>query len=319
MPLPRVTSNDLTERAGVIKVAGVVNDAGCIWRETLMRDVGIDGQIEHVLSNGEVTGRIVAVQVKSGSSRFAGETDSYVPFRVDDTHADYWRKYPLPVILVLHDPGCDLTIWTDARAALAQGTQSIRVPRVSRFDVTGVGVALASDGPLPAQVVPLGDLIQEMIAASTGNPRYELSYFDLFCYGMTDVAFSLYFGMDLADEIAEAKAVRADLDVTELTQDSFAFIDDYVGYLVAHDLARIDFDAWRQAAHERQMVGHFIAPLTRRGRALVSAITERDVEILGPSGGYNVVIQERFVAMQGPGPAFRMNRVEAFKQAVRGE
>ncbi len=222
MPLPRVTTNDFTERTGVIAVETAVNQACCIWRETPMRDVGIDGQVEHVLDNGEVTGRIVAVQVKSGPSRFSAETETEVRFTVDPVHAAYWAVHPLPVILVLHDPTRALTIWTDARAALAAGGRTIQVPKANILDAAGVRLALASDGPLPVSAQPIEDLIAEMIATSSGNPRFDLSYFDLFCHGMTDIAYSLYFGMDLADEIAEAKVVRADLGATELGEDAFA-------------------------------------------------------------------------------------------------
>ncbi len=63
------------------------------------------------------------------------------------------------------------------------------------------------------------------------------------------------------------------------------------------------------------MVGSFIAPLTERGRALVDAIGTLDEQLLGPIEGHDAVIQERFVAMQGA-VAFRLNRIEAFKEAL---
>lgn len=59
-----------TERAGVNAVASMVNDARCIWRETPLRDVGIDGQVEYVTPSGAATGRLVLLQVKSGATYF---------------------------------------------------------------------------------------------------------------------------------------------------------------------------------------------------------------------------------------------------------
>lgn len=66
--LPIVSLNYFTEREGVIAVERIVNELRCIWRETINKDVGIDGQIEHVDERGNATGHLVAVQVKSGTS-----------------------------------------------------------------------------------------------------------------------------------------------------------------------------------------------------------------------------------------------------------
>ncbi|WBU61205.1 hypothetical protein [Paracoccus albus] len=37
-----------------------------------------------------------------------------------------------------------------------------------------------------------------------------MSFFDLFCLGMTNICRSLFFGMDLASKIAEYKLAAAD-------------------------------------------------------------------------------------------------------------
>ena len=47
-------------------------------------------------------------------------------------------------------------------------------------------------------------------------------------------------------------------------------------FLVAHDLARFDYDNFRRFEEEMQMVSSFIAPLTRRGRELVGRISQLD-------------------------------------------
>ena len=115
---PRVPDNAFTERAGVIAVDLAAVEARCVWRETSTRDVGIDGQIEHVSSEGVATGRIVAVQVKSGESYFADATATHVPYSPSEAHRVYWESHPIPVILALHHPGENKTFWMDARAQL---------------------------------------------------------------------------------------------------------------------------------------------------------------------------------------------------------
>jgi hypothetical protein len=75
--MSQVGDNDFKERDGVIKVERVTNQARCVWRETLMKDVGIDGQVEYVTPDGEATGRMIALQIKSGPSQF--QRSDYLP------------------------------------------------------------------------------------------------------------------------------------------------------------------------------------------------------------------------------------------------
>ena len=65
-----MSRNYQQERNGILAFSMEVNKLGLIWRETPMVDVGIDGQIELVDDDGNATGRILAVQIKSGASYF---------------------------------------------------------------------------------------------------------------------------------------------------------------------------------------------------------------------------------------------------------
>ena len=67
-PYPKLPDEAFVEREGLIAVEAAVNAARCIWRETLQRDVGIDGQIEYRDADGYIMGRIISVQAMSGSS-----------------------------------------------------------------------------------------------------------------------------------------------------------------------------------------------------------------------------------------------------------
>ena len=68
MSLPKYNQTNSQERLGVNAVAEAMAKIGQIWRETPMADVGIDGQIEYVSPEGFATGRMIAVQIKSGPS-----------------------------------------------------------------------------------------------------------------------------------------------------------------------------------------------------------------------------------------------------------
>jgi len=130
---PKVDSQFHQERAGVNAVARITANLGLIWRENQIKDVGIDGQIEYVTLDGHVTGRLVAVQVKSGESYFKHEDGDSWKFYPEEKHRLYWERFPIPVILVLHNPITDQLAWIDVRQELRSGVDgeptAIRIPK----------------------------------------------------------------------------------------------------------------------------------------------------------------------------------------------
>ncbi|MFZ4703196.1 MAG: DUF4365 domain-containing protein, partial [Candidatus Methylumidiphilus sp.] len=103
MVFPRYNNTNSQERLGVNAVAETMARLGLIWRETPMADVGIDGQIEYVDKEGFATGRIIAAQIKSGPSFFKEKDDNWT-FYPEDKHRFYWERFPLPVLIILHNP-----------------------------------------------------------------------------------------------------------------------------------------------------------------------------------------------------------------------
>lgn len=310
---PIVPGNAFTERTGIIQVELAVNQARCIWRETPLRDVGIDGQIEHVDVDGYVTGRMIAVQVKSGPSYFEGETESLVRFYPSPEHRHYWSVFPLPVILILHHPGRGLTCWGDAQSQLRQGEKAVRVPKSQIFDSDGVLKALGMHAPLPSGPARIEELARLMLDTRCPDAGFEMSFFDLFFQGLTDARKSVYFGMDLASEIADVKAaLPGRLGVVGVGQDAVEFIDAYVTFLVTHNLALVDHDAWKKMDQQYELIGHFISPLTRRGLDLVDYVSGLDA-LLGVGAGYSRVVQDRSVKMVLTGIDERVEHIERFK------
>ena len=106
-----------------------------IWRPTSANDLGIDGQIEMLEGSGPVSsGRILAVQVKSGASYFKSASEKHILFRPEPRHQRYWARIPLPVVLVLHSPNDGITIYSDVKSQLGSGG-AIRIPVDATFDV----------------------------------------------------------------------------------------------------------------------------------------------------------------------------------------
>lgn len=299
--LPRVQDSDFVGRDGINYVAATVNAARCVWREVLHRDLGIDGHIEYVTPEGSAPGRLIAAQVKSGESRFAKATETHVPFYPEVKHKRYWAEYPLPVVLVLHNPVYGETVWVDARESLrVRGDDAaIFVPRSQAFDAKGVLRALECAGPLPTGNVDLEALLREM---STPDASAQgLCFLYMFAQGMTDIGSSLYFSMDVVHEVLDVMSASWNSPRWSIGPAEFDFADRYVAFLIRNDLARVDYASWRQSALEHHMVGKFIAPLTARGRAVRDAINEID-DRLSPNEEaelqpHSRAIRERFVQM----------------------
>lgn len=98
----KVSKNSQIDRIGVQTVGNQFERAGYIFREQAISDYGIDAHVELVEGNN-ATGKLIALQIKSGSSWFKEEDSGGFIFRGDNEHLTYWLEHSLPVIIVLCD------------------------------------------------------------------------------------------------------------------------------------------------------------------------------------------------------------------------
>ena len=92
-----------TDRQGINLTEQRILDLGLIFREQPISDFGIDAQFELKVA-GKATGRLIAAQVKPGSSQFDKETEGGFWHYLSDLHRDLWINHSLPVVIV----HCDL-------------------------------------------------------------------------------------------------------------------------------------------------------------------------------------------------------------------
>jgi hypothetical protein len=105
-------NTDATGRAGIHAVGlAVTNGLGWIFREQPTSDYGIDAHIEARDQQSEPSGRLIALQIKSGASYFEEKTKSGYVYRGDLKHLDYWKRHSLPVLVVLTDLKHGSTYW----------------------------------------------------------------------------------------------------------------------------------------------------------------------------------------------------------------
>lgn len=102
--------NSKTDRIGIQAVGEQFERAGYIFREQPISDYGIDAHIE-VVEGELVTGKLIALQIKTGISWFQELTSKGFVFRGDNKHLKYWIEHSLPVLIILYNPETRASCW----------------------------------------------------------------------------------------------------------------------------------------------------------------------------------------------------------------
>jgi len=129
MPAPQ------TERLGVAALEYFFSQNGWLFREQSTHDYGIDAHVE-IVEEERPTGKLIALQIKSGKSFFKEETDESYVFRADDKHIAYWVTHSMPVILVMYNPESKTAHWQQVTREQVEGTGKgwkIVVPKADMF------------------------------------------------------------------------------------------------------------------------------------------------------------------------------------------
>ena len=328
MELPKVGLTYTQERLGISAVQACAASAGQIWRETDTGDVGIDGQLEFVNESSFATGRTVAVQVKSGPSFFKHDAGDAFRFYPEKKHRHYWEGFPLPVLLVIHDPRSGQSYWTDARQDLRSpskdGDAYVSIPKANLLQETPPRLLFENAGVTDQTfIADLGEVMQALLATRSTEQSFPLSYFDLYVQGLTSICRSIYYGMDVVVNAVEfnlaAAKAECGMGMGEKEQD---FIFGFVKFLLTQNLAQVDYADCMIDWIDRQMQPTFVAPLTSRGRELVALIHREEQRLiesgaLAGEGGLHVA-QEGFFEMLPISYYRRLPRIRQF-QEIMGE
>lgn len=305
MNFPKYHQTNSQERLGVNAVAEAIAKIGQIWRETPMADVGIDGQIEYVSPEGFATGRMIAVQIKSGPSFFKESKGDWV-FYPEEKHRFYWERFPLPVLIIIHNPETNLSYWQDARQVLrvAKSTDAkgIIIPKSNVLQSTGAQTLFKGFAVIDQDFMSVEEVLDYLIKAKSNNASFPVSYFNLFCSGLTNICRSLYFGMDVAITVAEVELHNQNSPFGVGMDDSeHNFLFEYIKFIVHQHIADVDFSDCMIDWYDRAMQPSFMAPLTSRGKELVRLIHELECRLKAEDRiedtGLLRVAQEGFVQL----------------------
>ena len=115
----------LSSRTGRIGIAGtqlIFERLGCIFREQPIEDYGIDAHVEFI-EKGQATGKLIALQIKSGDSWFQEKNGDNIIFRGNNEHLEYWQNHSLPVIVVLYKDSENIAYWQAVNNNTVQRTK----------------------------------------------------------------------------------------------------------------------------------------------------------------------------------------------------
>lgn len=135
--LPELSQEAELGARGVRIVDAIVSDVlGSIFRPKERADLGIDGEIETVVLDNDGrkrgTGRIIAVQIKCGTSFFSEEHADYYVFRGELKHLHYWLGFSVPVLIIICHPITAEAFWVEVKPSQVQRTEKgwkIAIPK----------------------------------------------------------------------------------------------------------------------------------------------------------------------------------------------
>jgi tetratricopeptide (TPR) repeat protein len=127
---------DETDRAGLGLCEFSVNFelGGMTFREQKTSDFGVDAQVE-MKRDGRGTGRLLALQIKTGPSWFDESYEDGWIFRPEKKHIPYWLNHSLPVYVLLVNLESRAIYWQEITERSLQagprGGIHVRVPRAN--------------------------------------------------------------------------------------------------------------------------------------------------------------------------------------------
>lgn len=99
-------------------------------------DFGIDGFVE-VVTDENVTGRGLAIQIKCGDSYISKRTDGGIRYEGKNAHLNYYLNHNFPIVLLVLSGNCSEGYWVEFNIDMTNRTASgwwIEIPRKNRLD-----------------------------------------------------------------------------------------------------------------------------------------------------------------------------------------
>jgi hypothetical protein len=155
----RITDSQILGELGETAVKKIVLETGFIYENRGRLEAGTDGLIElRDRRNGAPLGKLLGVQVKAtADGKYVRETDQQFEYVLRAADLAYWRKYNIPVIVVLWRQSDGTAYWKDVSEGMQGDERRLKFDK--NEDVFGPGcadrlAALTIDRRTPGVYVP---------------------------------------------------------------------------------------------------------------------------------------------------------------------
>ena len=110
---PIIQKSTITGENGITTVKNIVeNNLNWLFRQNhLEHDFGIDAYIDVITDSGQVTGKSIAIQVKTGKSFFKETNEIGFIFRGEIKHLNYYMNLQAPILIVIVDDIKKIAYW----------------------------------------------------------------------------------------------------------------------------------------------------------------------------------------------------------------
>lgn len=271
MNLPKFPQTSKTERIGVLHVATIFTEMGYIFRETSISDTGIDGYIEEVNENNEATGRLIAVQIKSGASYLHDQGDLFV-YYADESHIRYWRLYPIPVLLCIHNPETGCTYFQSIKCHSQEFTNKILIPKKQILSIENredIFMCIAGYSTIYHTIQELYDIMRETKICVADS---YVSFMDMFVGGLTNLCSDLFCDISVLSNLLE---IRGKQPMIHIGSQEHEFLWNFIKFITKENMAIVNFDACLFNWFERGMDPRILVSLTYRGQEYINCVEEK--------------------------------------------
>lgn len=272
MNLPKFPKTSTNERIGVLRVATLLTEMGFIFRETSNSDTGIDGYIEEVNNNREATGRLLAVQIKSGSSYLYDDDNDNFVFYADKSHIRYWKLYPIPVILCVHNPNTDKTYYQTILSCGNDTSTKIKIPKVQVLSYENRDGILASIAGFSSTYHSTEELYTIMSSKRILTFNNYVSFLDLFVGGLTNLCTDLFCDISVLSNLIDLRTNQPFYIINNQVHD---FLWEFIKFITKENLAKVNFESCLYDWEYKMMVPRILVPLTYRGVELLNEIENK--------------------------------------------
>ena len=261
MSLPKFPQTAATERLGIHAIAAIFAKMGYIFRETSTSDTGIDGYVEEVNEANEATGRLLALQIKSGTSYFNDSGNHFV-FYANDSHMKYWRLYPIPVVLCIHNPETDHIYFQSIQRHCHDDSTKIVIPKTQILSPDNKDDLLKHIAGASTAYHTTQELYDIMKDRRIATGQSYVSFMDLFIGGLTNLCTDLFCDISVLTNLID---LRGTLPTVSLGGSETNFLWEFIKFISIENLAVVNFDACLYDWEERMQCPQILVSLTYRG------------------------------------------------------